>query len=112
MPVYEYLCDGCGSDFTALRPMSQSSQPHPCPDCGGEAQRALLSAPAYAGMPAADRKAHAINERARHEPRSSAQLGHKHGPGCGCGSGVSKATAVAPDGKKSFPTKRPWMISH
>lgn len=112
MPVYEYLCDACGGDFTALRPMSHSSLPHACPDCGGEAQRVLLSAPAFAGMQAADRKAHAINERARHEPKSSSQLGHKHGPGCGCGSGVSKATAVSTDGKKSFPTKRPWMISH
>ncbi len=112
MPVYEYLCEGCGSDFTALRPMAQSSLPHPCPGCGSEARRALLSAPAYAGMAAADRKAHAINERSKHEPRSSSQLGHTHGPGCGCGSGVSKTTRVAPDGNMSFPSKRPWMISH
>lgn len=111
MPVYEYLCDGCGTDFSALRPMAQSSLPHACPRCGGEARRALLSAPAYAGMPAADRNAHAVNERARHEPKSSSRLGHVHGAGCGCGK-PGKATAVAPDGKKWFPTKRPWMISH
>ena len=111
MPVYEYLCDGCGTDFSALRPMAQSSLPHPCPECGSEAQRALLSPPAYAGMPAADRNAHAVNERARHEPKSSSRLGHVHGAGCGCGK-PGKATAVAPDGKKWFPTKRPWMISH
>ena len=111
MPVYEYLCDGCGTDFSALRPMAQSSLPHACPRCGGEARRALLSAPAYAGMPAADRNAYAVNERARHEPKSSSRLGHVHGAGCGCGK-PGKATAVAPDGKKWFPTKRPWMISH
>jgi len=111
MPVYEYLCDGCGTDFSALRPMAQSSLPHACPECGSEAQRALLSAPAYAGMPAAQRAAHATNERARHEPKSSSKLGHVHGPGCGCGK-PGKSTVVAPDGKKSFPTKRPWMISH
>ena len=57
------------------------------------------------------RNAHAVNERARHEPKSSSRLGHVHGAGCGCGK-PGKATAVAPDGKKWFPTKRPWMISH
>ena len=110
MPVYEYLCAACGTEFSALRPMAHSSLPHSCPECGGEAPRALLSAPAYAGMPSAARKAHAINERARHEPISSSQLSHKHGPGCGCG--VGKPTTLSADGKKSFPTKRPWMISH
>mgnify|MGYP000995258392 CR=1 FL=1 len=112
MPVYEYRCDACGTDFSAMRPLAHSSRPHACPECRGEARRIVLSAPAVAGMPAADRTAHAVNERARHEPKSSAQLAHRHGPGCGCGSGVSKATAVSADGKKSFPAKRPWMISH
>lgn len=113
MPVYEYLCDECGTDFTALRRISESSLPHDCPECGEPASRALLTAPAYAGMPATERKAHAINERARHEPKSSSQVGgHKHGPGCGCGSGISKSTVKTPDGAKTFPTKRPWMISH
>lgn len=111
MPVYEYLCQDCGADFSVLRPMAQSSQPHACPGCGGEAQRALLSAPAYAGMPAAQRNAHAINERARHEPKSSSKLGHVHGPGCGCGKPGS-STVVGPDGRKGFPSKRPWMIGH
>jgi putative FmdB family regulatory protein len=112
MPVYEYLCDECGTDFTALRRMSEASAPHDCPECGEPAHRAMLTAPAYAGMPATERKAHSINERARHEPKLSSQVGHVHGPGCGCGSGPSKSTKVAPDGKKSFPSKRPWMISH
>lgn len=112
MPVYEYLCEGCGRDFALMRPMAQSGQAHACPGCGGEAQRALLSAPAVAGMAAGQRSAHAINERSAHEPKSSAQLGHRHGPGCGCGGGLSTTTARAPDGSKHFPTKRPWMISH
>lgn len=112
MPVYEYACGGCGTEFTALRRMVESSLPHACPECGSAADRAMLTAPAYAGMPAASRIAHATNERAQHEPKSSSKLGHVHGAGCGCGSGISKTTAVAPDGKKSFPTKRPWMISH
>jgi hypothetical protein len=37
----------------------------------------------------------------------------KHPAGCGCCSTSKKATTVrAPDGAKSFPSKRPWMISH
>lgn len=111
MPVYEYLCDGCGTDFSVLRPMAQSGLPHACPECGAQAPRTMLSAPAYAGMPAAERVAYATNERARHEPKTSSQLGHVHGPGCGCGK-PGKSTVVAPDGKKGFPSKRPWMISH
>lgn len=112
MPVYEYLCEGCGRDFALMRPMAQSGQPQACPGCGGEAHRALLSAPAVAGMAAGQRRAHAINERSAHEPKSSAQSGHRHGPGCGCASAVSPATVRAGDGSKHFPSKRPWMISH
>jgi putative FmdB family regulatory protein len=37
-----------------------------------------------------------------------------HGPGCSCCSGGARRsrTAKAADGKKSFPSARPWMISH
>lgn len=113
MPVYEYLCGDCGTDFAALRPMAESGLPHACPECGADAPRALLSAPAYAGMPADQRRAHAVNERARHEPKSSKQLGHVHGPGCGCGGGgLRTKTVTGTDGSKTFPSKRPWMISH
>ncbi|MBI1396371.1 MAG: zinc ribbon domain-containing protein [Betaproteobacteria bacterium] len=112
MPTYEYLCGHCERDFTAVRRMAEASLPQPCPECGAPAPRAMMTAPAYAGMPAATRQAHAVNERSRHEPRSSAQAGHRHGPGCGCGSGPSRTTVTTPDGRKTFPTKRPWMISH
>jgi hypothetical protein len=38
----------------------------------------------------------------------------RHPSGCGCCSGTSKrgSTVTAPSGAKTFPTKRPWMISH
>jgi putative FmdB family regulatory protein len=108
MPAYEYDCAQCGG-FTAIRPMSASGDPQTCPGCGEMAPRAILTAPAFAGMPAASRIAHATNERARHEPKQSS----KHGAGCGCCSGARKpAAAAAADGVKSFPSKRPWMISH
>lgn len=112
MALYEYLCADCGP-FSALRPMAESSLPQPCPECGALSARAWITPPAIFGLPAAVRQAHATNERARHEPRlaSHSASGHVHGPGCGCG-GRSKATHTAPGGEKSFPSKRPWMISH
>ena len=37
----------------------------------------------------------------------------KHPAGCGCcGSGRRSATVTAPNGAKSAPSRRPWMISH
>jgi putative FmdB family regulatory protein len=111
MPVYEYACDDCGG-FSAANSMSQYLEPQPCPGCGSPAPRALLSAPALATMPATARVAHATNERSAHAPRTTADGVHRHGPGCGC-SGIGKSSAVkSPDGAKTFPTKRPWMISH
>jgi putative FmdB family regulatory protein len=108
MPTYEYACPDCGG-FTALRPMAQHHDPQPCPACGTPAARVIATAPAYAGMPAAARLAHATNERSAHEPRQSS----RHGAGCSCCLGAGKSSAVrSPDGMKGFPTKPPWMISH
>ena len=110
MPVYDYACAGCGP-FAALRPMAAYADPHACPDCGLDAPRALLTAPALAGMDASRRRFHATNERSSNEPtRSSA-----HPSGCGCCSGRTLKTptaAAAPPAAKSFPNARPWMISH
>jgi hypothetical protein len=54
-------------------------------------------------------KAHAVNERSADSPKRSSG----HGPGCGCcGGKTSSGTLRRPDGSKSFPAKRPWMISH
>jgi putative FmdB family regulatory protein len=108
MPIYEYACGQCGG-FTVMRPMARSSEPHPCPDCGAQAPRVIATAPAFAGMPAVVRQAHAVNERSAHEPKQSP----RHGAGCSCCSGAGKSSAArTADGKKSFPGKRPWMISH
>jgi putative FmdB family regulatory protein len=113
MPIYEYQCSECGS-FTAVRPMSQYRDPHPCPACGAGSPRVTLSAPALSGLPVASRQAHAINERSAHAPRSSsAEEKARHGPGCGCcGGGRQGRVAKSNDGSKGFPDKRPWMISH
>ena len=102
-------CARCGA-FEAFRPAKEYREPQPCPDCGSPAQRVVLSAVAVADMPATDRKAQTIDERSAHAPKSSEHL--RHGRGCSCrGSGKSRAAGAA-DGNKSFPNKRPWMISH
>ena len=44
MPNYEYECDRHGERpvrFEALRPMSESSLPAACPQCGEDSQRVM-----------------------------------------------------------------------
>ncbi|MEM7496458.1 MAG: zinc ribbon domain-containing protein [Pseudomonadota bacterium] len=108
MPVYEYECASHGR-FEQMRPMAQFDRPCPCPACGAEAPR-VTALPRLAVLSTGDRHAHATNERAQHEPKST----RSHGPGCGCCGGGRKAskTLRRADGSKSFPAKRPWMISH
>lgn len=115
MPSYDYLCEACGP-FTAVRAMSDFREPHDCPECGASSPRALLRAPVIAGMPSEQRAAHAINERAAHAPKTLAEhKASRHGAGCSCCSGSKRkgrAVQRGADGSKSFPTSRPWMISH
>jgi hypothetical protein len=59
------------------------------------------------------RQAHAVNERSTHAPQRLADIKAKHGPGCGCcGSLASRRVKRGKNGSKSFPSSRPWMISH
>ncbi|WP_158046091.1 FmdB family zinc ribbon protein [Skermanella pratensis] len=118
MPVYDYMCESCGA-FTALRPMARSAEPCGCPDCGAPASRAYLSFPSIGGMDPARRAAFETNERSAHAPKLSKKsdrqaAGHSgaHGPGCSCCSGGKSSAVYTRDGAKTFPSKRPWMISH
>ena len=43
MPIYEYKCKTCDTQFEALRPMAQADSPTPCPQCDGEETMRLLS---------------------------------------------------------------------
>lgn len=112
MPMYDYACAACGP-FTAYRPMSEYDRPTTCEGCGGSAPRAILRAPALATMDAGARRGMAINERSRHEPRTS-RAAHPAGCGCCSGSRGFATTSAGPGGGagKSFPGARPWMISH
>jgi putative FmdB family regulatory protein len=113
MPTYDYACGRCGG-FDAIRSLAQRDAPAACPDCGDASQRVLVAAPRLALMDGGTRTALATNERARHEPKSSRDYARlKHAPGCGCCSTARRgATLTAPNGNKTFPAKRPWMISH
>ena len=113
MPVYEYLCNDCGP-FTDMRPMAECDDPQECPQCEESAPRVILTAPNFFCMPSDKRKSYATNERSRHAPQTLAEYKASHGPGCGCCSGKKPARLVTKtrSGAKSFPTARPWMISH
>ncbi len=41
MPLYEYYCGRCDGIFEALRPMRQSSDPAPCPECERDGGRIM-----------------------------------------------------------------------
>jgi len=113
MPVYDYLCSDCGP-FTVMRPMAECEEPHDCPECSRSAPRAFLTAPHFATMDGARRKAFAVNEQSAHAPRKLSEMSRQHGSGCTCCSGTSsmRYTRKTKSGAKSFPSKRPWMISH
>ncbi len=115
MPIYDYDCESCGP-FREMRPMSQSAEPCPCPVCATPAPRAFLTMPALFTMDSGRRSAIATNERSSNEPISSksdrAQRLHPANCSC-CKPGAKQRAAVfRADGAKSFPSSRPWMISH
>lgn len=113
MPIYDFNCGDCG-EFRAMLPISRRHDPIACPDCSRTAVR-LVTAPHLATMSPMVRKASAINERSRHEPRI--RDSHSCGSGCGCGTGKK----IRPERKKETklgvlagqkPGARPWMLGH
>lgn len=39
MPIYEYRCSQCGTEFELMLPLAQRDSPTPCPRCGGRGER-------------------------------------------------------------------------
>ncbi|MEO8297857.1 MAG: zinc ribbon domain-containing protein [Burkholderiales bacterium] len=117
MPTYDYACPDCGG-FDALRSLAARDEPAVCPACGTPSQRVFVSAPRLACLSSDTRLALATNERSAHAPISSKDLGSygrmRHPAGCGCCSSATKraTTVTTANGAKTFPSKRPWMISH
>lgn len=106
MPVYDYHCAACDTEFTLLLPMSRSGDPAPCPSCAHAAAR-VISAPHLSTMRADVRKAHQVNERSAHEPQM--RQGHRCGAGC---SHHSHGKTEQPALKQVSSAKRPWMLGH
>lgn len=46
MPIYEFQCDRCGHIFERLQKLSDAD-PDTCPECGEQAIRRRLTAPAF-----------------------------------------------------------------
>ncbi len=111
MPLYEYECAKHGV-FDALRPLAEYQSPQVCPWCGTQAPRVVATAINLGDLPSNTRQAHERNERSAHAPASSRDS--KHGAGCSCCRGTRKPskTVTTAGGGKSFPSQRPWMISH
>jgi len=112
MPVYEYECNTCGV-FTALRKMSESSEPAFCQECGAESTR-IMSAPRLAVLGKALRSAHERNEKSAHEPN----VGRRSSCGCTGSHTCNTTTKVNPETgraalqRQTKKTARPWMLSH
>ena len=49
MPLYEYLCRGCGERFEVLQRLGASGDAVPCPSCGEERPQRVLSTFAAGG---------------------------------------------------------------
>ncbi|MDG6773694.1 zinc ribbon domain-containing protein [Thiomicrorhabdus sp. ZW0627] len=120
MPVYDYKCPEHGI-FFELATMEDSAKPMACPHCSTLAPRVLVLPPELFEMDPNKKEAIARNEKAQYEPqisnadtRAENEERLKHKKGCGCQHhkrGSSKLMWTA-DGKKMFPSMRPWMISH
>ncbi len=110
MPIYGYDCEACGP-FTDMQPMSRSSEPMPCPDCGKPAPRGI-SAPFIANMDPNNRIAHQRNEKSAHEPRvaSGQPGGHSHGHDHGHSHGTRRNTGLGEGLHNTH--SRPWSIGH
>lgn len=49
MPIYEYVCQACGTPFEKLLGFSQADLPQTCPACGETQSRRQLSSFAVGG---------------------------------------------------------------
>jgi putative FmdB family regulatory protein len=65
MPVYEYVCPACHTQFEDLRLMKEADDFAPCPRCATQSLRQIShfvlkrsAAPASSSVPATGRKAH------------------------------------------------------
>lgn len=122
MPVYDYKCREHGH-FYQLARMDDAAKPAACPACGVMSARVIVLPPELRGLDRDRQDAQTRNEKARHEPvfstadsRAEADDRARHAAqkGCGCDHTERRHSKLfyTADGKKMFPSMRPWMISH
>jgi putative FmdB family regulatory protein len=83
MPVYEYLCEGCGP-FTLMRSMSEYELPADCPLCQASAPRVMLTAPYCSTASPQTRLAQAAKERSGEGRGGEGRSLDAHGGSCSC----------------------------
>ncbi|MCX7912123.1 MAG: zinc ribbon domain-containing protein [Dehalococcoidales bacterium] len=47
MPIYEYICSQCKSEFELMRPLSQADKDAECPRCRNMAKRKISTFTAF-----------------------------------------------------------------
>ena len=69
MPIYEFRCTKCGSDFEVKRSFSESSAPATCPRCGGLGEKlaSVFASTAGFGIKVPDKDAFRIPSRRARE---------------------------------------------
>ncbi|GAA5126079.1 FmdB family zinc ribbon protein [Alloalcanivorax gelatiniphagus] len=110
MPLYDYKCTEHGL-FHQLVEVADAGETRACPTCGTLSARVILVAPTVLDMAPERRAAFARNERAAHEPRRGNHHSEKE-QGCCHHAKANPKVFYTADGKKMFPSARPWMISH
>lgn len=111
MPVYDYKCAEHGL-FHQLQTLAKSGEPQPCPQCQALSPRVILIAPEVMAMAPSLRQAMQRNEVAAHEPKKI--IGSESAKSC-ChdpAHPLKQQVMYHADGSKTFPSQRPWMISH
>jgi putative FmdB family regulatory protein len=79
MPIYQFRCPTCRSEFEEKRSFARSDDPAPCPTCDTEASKLFGTAMFYAPGSAA---------KAMLEPKPAAKrVPASHGADCPCCSG-------------------------
>ncbi len=43
MPIYEYLCTKCKTEFELIRPFNEADKPPKCPKCNSVAQKQIAN---------------------------------------------------------------------
>lgn len=117
MPLYDYKCREHGL-FQELGAMAEAASPAACPICKALSPRVIVLPPEFQAMDPARRQAEERNEKARHEPivsgadQRARDAEHRRSCGCTKKSDGKHMLFYTADGKKMFPSMRPWMISH